>query len=358
MRRRVDYGSLILLLVILIVGIFGVDYLRRKFADWKNTQNPLVVNTVMNESNEPRESQSGDGESVTTEKPKETVLTAATTIAWQTTVVTSANATPPGGYKTVSVANEDLHKGSLVLVDSSHAAEGNVESKSFMDFTYDHLRLPSKNLTIAAETTDSLVNMFNAFFNATKLGNVMIYSTMNAPTAAQYSVVIPERVTGLTIDMAVLNEANGSHTPFTGDGNYAWFLEHAHEYGYVQRFPAGKDEKTGQSELKWHYRYVGVPHAQYMHEHSLCLEEYLEELKSKYPYSGNHLKVTVGETDYEIYYVPVSTGATSVSVPKDKFSEISGDNVGGFIVTAYHVDGMETEESAETTAPAETTTTT
>lgn len=56
---------------------------------------------------------------------------------------------------------------------------------------------------------------------------------------------------------------------------YQWLNEHCAEYGFVQRFPAGKEDVTGVMYEPWHFRYVGVEAATYMTENHLTLEEFL-----------------------------------------------------------------------------------
>ena len=72
--------------------------------------------------------------------------------------------------------------------------------------------------------------------------------------------------------------------------------------------------------------------AAYITENSLCLEEYLEQLKS---YTLQQpLDYETGGKSYRIYYVPAAkSGSTDVSVPTDKEYSISGNNMDGFIVT-------------------------
>ena len=60
---------------------------------------------------------------------------------------------------------------------------------------------------------------------------------------------------------------------------YSWLEEHAHEYGFIQRYPEDKTKITGISYEPWHYRYVGVEIATEIYEKDLCLEEYLDSLK-------------------------------------------------------------------------------
>ena len=73
-----------------------------------------------------------------------------------------------------------------------------------------------------------------------------------------------------------------------------------------------------------------------MMENNLCLEEYLELLKNSHAYPNEPLTVSVSDTEYFIYYVPVSSDSTTfVPVPPESVGtyEISGNNVDGFIVT-------------------------
>ena len=63
---------------------------------------------------------------------------------------------------------------------------------------------------------------------------------------------------------------------FAETAAYEWLKEHAHEYGFILRFPENKTDITGYSYESWHYRYVGIEHATKIHEKGITLEEYLE----------------------------------------------------------------------------------
>jgi LAS superfamily LD-carboxypeptidase LdcB len=54
-----------------------------------------------------------------------------------------------------------------------------------------------------------------------------------------------------------------------------WLLENCADYGFVQRFPSGKEDITGVMNETWHFRYVGVEAAHYMTDNHLVLEEFL-----------------------------------------------------------------------------------
>ncbi|MCD7801102.1 MAG: M15 family metallopeptidase [Ruminococcus sp.] len=54
-----------------------------------------------------------------------------------------------------------------------------------------------------------------------------------------------------------------------------WVAENCYKYGFIIRFPEGKEDITGYQYESWHLRYVGVDVATYIYENNLCLEEYL-----------------------------------------------------------------------------------
>lgn len=87
-----------------------------------------------------------------------------------------------------------------------------------------------------------------------------------------------EHHTGLAVDL--VGEAYQSLDEGQADTPAArWLEEHAHEYGFILRYPRGKEEITGIFFESWHYRYVGEEAAAYIREHQLCLEEFLELAK-------------------------------------------------------------------------------
>ena len=67
-------------------------------------------------------------------------------------------------------------------------------------------------------------------------------------------------------------ETNGG---FESTPQYAWLCAHAHEYGFIQRYPANKADETGISYEPWHYRYVGVEAATIIRNENLTLEEFI-----------------------------------------------------------------------------------
>ncbi|MCI1965982.1 MAG: M15 family metallopeptidase [Oscillospiraceae bacterium] len=100
------------------------------------------------------------------------------------------------------------------------------------------------------------------------------YSSQGEAQAyAEQSVARPgysEHATGLAMDL------NGVRNDFDEMPAFQWLSEHAQDYGFILRYPKDKQNITKIKYEPWHYRYVGVEHAQSMKEKNLCLEEYLD----------------------------------------------------------------------------------
>ena len=95
--------------------------------------------------------------------------------------------------------------------------------------------------------------------------------------ASRYSAVAgqSEHQTGLAADM--YNTAS-AEVSFGDTEAYKWLKDHAHQYGFILRYPENKTDITGYDFEPWHYRYVGRYHATQIYEQGLCLEEYLTKL--------------------------------------------------------------------------------
>ena len=132
---------------------------------------------------------------------------------------------------------------------------------------------------------------------------------------------------------------------YDGTGTYAWITENCAKYGFILRYPEGLVSKTGIQYEPWHYRYVGSPHASIIMNNDLCLEDYIELVKS-YPYDGEHMRVIDYDGKiYEIYYYGEDTAndSTMVPVPNGMDYTVFGNNLDGFIIT---VDTGETDDGS------------
>ncbi|MEL7564110.1 MAG: M15 family metallopeptidase [Dehalobacterium sp.] len=87
-----------------------------------------------------------------------------------------------------------------------------------------------------------------------------------------------EHQTGLAMDITC-PEASLSLSENFGETNEGiWVKENAHKYGFIIRYPKGKEKITGYNYEPWHLRYVGKEAASYIYENGLTLEEYFAQL--------------------------------------------------------------------------------
>jgi D-alanyl-D-alanine carboxypeptidase len=77
-----------------------------------------------------------------------------------------------------------------------------------------------------------------------------------------------EHQTGLAVDIC------STKGTFEYTSEFKWLQNHAHEYGFILRYPKGKEWITGYSYEPWHYRYVGTDAAKIIYEEGITYEEY------------------------------------------------------------------------------------
>lgn len=80
-----------------------------------------------------------------------------------------------------------------------------------------------------------------------------------------------EHQTGLTLDIVTYNS---NMNDFENTDEFKWLQKHAHEYGFIMRYPKDKEDITGYDYESWHYRYVGVETATKIHELGITYDEY------------------------------------------------------------------------------------
>ena len=135
-----------------------------------------------------------------------------------------------------------------------------------------------KNWQVSAgyRTWDDQVKLLSAKISSYRKKN-KDWSSSKARRAALKSVAeagCSEHHLGLAFDLNV----PGAKT-FSSTKQYKWLKEHCWDYGFIMRYTKEKQEITGFNPEAWYIRYVGVPHALYMKEHDLCLEEYIQGIE-------------------------------------------------------------------------------
>ena len=109
------------------------------------------------------------------------------------------------------------------------------------------------------------------------------YDQRSAEEEAAKWVAIPgtsEHNTGLATDIVSSDwytYNSDLEQSFEDTDTFKWLYEHCADYGFILRFPKGKESVTGIVYEPWHYRYVGKDVAKYIMENDLTLEEFWED---------------------------------------------------------------------------------
>ncbi|HHZ02354.1 MAG TPA: M15 family metallopeptidase [Tissierellia bacterium] len=85
-----------------------------------------------------------------------------------------------------------------------------------------------------------------------------------------------EHQTGLAMDITCEAMNYQLDTSFGDTEEGKWVAENAHKYGFIIRYPKGKEDITGYNYEPWHIRYLGKELAREVYESGLTLEEYFQ----------------------------------------------------------------------------------
>ena len=103
------------------------------------------------------------------------------------------------------------------------------------------------------------------------------YINLEGLEKAKERVALPgtsEHHTGLAIDLSIFYKGNLLKNFNEAKDTINFIYSNAHVYGYILRFPRGKEKITGYYFEPWHFRFVGKELATYLYKNSITLEEY------------------------------------------------------------------------------------
>lgn len=131
-------------------------------------------------------------------------------------------------------------------------------------------------VTAAYRSTSEQRDLFNA------LAETYMEDGTDAESAkimAQKAIPLPghsEHQLGLAVDLEDGRDSTDSKREF-----HDWLRAHAWEYGFILRYPEGRESITGHSYEPEHFRYVGLSAAKQIYELDLTLEEYVSMFYAK-----------------------------------------------------------------------------
>lgn len=171
-----------------------------------------------------------------------------------------------------------------------------------------------------------------------------LYTESLRENGAEYTsqfVALPnhsEHQTGLAVDLGLRQKDIDFICPeFPYEGICQQFRKRAALYGFMERYPGGKERVTGIAHEPWHFRYVGTPHAEIMTAQGMVLEEYIELLK-KYPYDGEHYLYASKNMEVSVSYLEADGKTdTCLEIDDHEAYTVSGNNVDGYIITTWRL---------------------
>jgi len=248
--------------------------------------------------------------------------------------------------KTVSLSSDDIYAGNLILVNQKYPyTETHADIRLTSVGTSDHYVLLERQY---AAIYTKLMDELNAWGQIMAMSGwrsrreqEQIYNESLSENGADFTgkyVALPEHSehqTGLAVDLA-LNKADIDvlRPYFPYEGICGAFRKKAGQYGFIERYPKGKESITGIAYEPWHFRYVGAPHAMIMNRTGETLEEYLVRLK-QFDYGRRPLEYDLGASTIEISYLVADEETTAFEMEDDAIYMASGNNMDGFIITVW-----------------------
>lgn len=85
-----------------------------------------------------------------------------------------------------------------------------------------------------------------------------------------------EHQSGLSYDVGAIGSDANLREQFGETKEGQWIARHAHRYGFIVRYPKGKEQITGYQYEPWHLRYLGKNNATKVQQSGQSLEEYVK----------------------------------------------------------------------------------
>jgi len=235
----------------------------------------------------------------------------------------------------------DIHSGSLILVNSGHPFLWDVEDTELTPVTENSDVLLERE---PAQMLNRLMGELNGWKGIVPVSGRRsneeqreLWDKSMEENGADFTkqFVAPpgcsEHETGLAIDLGLMGgDIDFIRPSFPDIGLCGRFRRRAAQYGFVERYPSGKEALTGIAHEPWHFRYVGRPHAELMERKGLVLEEYIDFIRY-FPLGDKPFVFESGGEQWKISFLP--GGTDIMKFEGDGVCQISGNNVDGFIVT-------------------------
>lgn len=188
-------------------------------------------------------------------------------------------------YDSEAVTNTDISKGNLLLVNKYTKLDKNFVPENIIDISSTYAFADN-------QTTEEVLNAFKNMATAAKEeGLTLIVNSSYRDYTSQEEVWnayeeaygeeyadsiaarpgFSEHQTGLALDIITYG---ANKNTFEDTDEFKWLEKNAHKYGFILRYPKGKDDITGYAYESWHYRYVGKEVATKIKNLNITFDEY------------------------------------------------------------------------------------
>lgn len=178
--------------------------------------------------------------------------------------------------KTFGINPIDYKPGDLVIPNVETSSSDSKDEQSIRQLVKPNLE---KMLADAKDAKFDLV--MNSGFRSYKsqgfyFNNYVKQSGLEAAKKFSAEPGHSEHQTGLAFDLSYKDKKCYLDICFGQTDAGKWLAEHAHDYGFILRYPDGKMDITGYQYEPWHFRYVGKDMAKEIFEQNLTYEEFLK----------------------------------------------------------------------------------
>jgi len=200
----------------------------------------------------------------------------------------------PSDFETViskRIASFNLSDWNLILVNKDNPLEADIDCrlKDFGGFDVDERIYDDLDGMFKAAKADGInllmASGYRNFNTQTYLYEKKInyfkrlgYSQTEATEIASMKVTPPltsEHETGLAVDIVSYSH-NCTDFDFGNSDAGIWLKDHSFEYGFILRYPEGKEDITKIQYEPWHFRYVGKEAAEFIYINDLTFEEFVD----------------------------------------------------------------------------------
>ena len=283
-KKRIKAVAMLLVIMAVIAGlafgaIKGIGALKADSETSSDTEITESTGSVVTEENVTDVSSESEAEAEDIASSEEVASSEETTEpvqqkpeqTWSTMLVNAWNYMPEGyvpevraiNYQGVSPAN---NKFDVRAVDAAEQLLADARAAGYNMYLVSAYRSHEYQIGLYNRKVNSYINAG--------------YDEATARAEASQWVAIPgtsEHCIGLAMDIVSSTWYNYNSDlthDFENTEHFEWLYEHCADYGFILRYPKGKESITGITYEPWHYRYVGVEAAKYIMENNLTLEEF------------------------------------------------------------------------------------